>query len=192
MTELTAFLTLLFAMLSLMAAGIAVLLVVSMLTGDRAGLVARFRPVAIQLAAAVATTATLGSLYLSEIALYEPCRLCWIQRAFMYPAAGFLIASVATRQRRWAGIAGILALCGLPVSIFHRLEQANVVEGGVCTTAASCATKWVNEFGFITIPTMAGFGFAAIAALVGAAYWYDRRANLEEPGALSPLTTTSD
>lgn len=178
MTELTAFLTLLFAMLSLVAIALAVALVISMLTGDAFGLIARVRPVAVELAAAVAVTAMTGSLYLSEIAHYRPCRLCWIQRGFMYPAALLLIAALVTKQRRWAGVAGVLALIGLPVSIFHRLEQASVVEGGVCTTATPCSSKWVNEFGFITIPTMAGFGFAAIAALVGALYWSARQDRL--------------
>src|SRR3989338_9201466 len=33
----------------------------------------------------VALAATLGSLFYSEIAGYEPCKLCWFQRIFMYP-----------------------------------------------------------------------------------------------------------
>lgn len=33
----------------------------------------------------VACVATLGSLYLSEILGYEPCKLCWFQRILMYP-----------------------------------------------------------------------------------------------------------
>src|SRR3954449_3294771 len=36
---------------------------------------------------AIALTATLGSLYFSEIAHFEPCRLCWFQRICMYPLA---------------------------------------------------------------------------------------------------------
>jgi hypothetical protein len=38
---------------------------------------AAVRPVALPLAAAVAVVATLGSLYLSEVADFPPCRLCW-------------------------------------------------------------------------------------------------------------------
>lgn len=33
----------------------------------------------------VSVVATLGSLYFSEIRHYEPCKMCWIQRIFMYP-----------------------------------------------------------------------------------------------------------
>src|SRR3990167_11056557 len=37
------------------------------------------------LAFLVALIATLGSLTYSEILGYDPCKLCWIQRIFMYP-----------------------------------------------------------------------------------------------------------
>ena len=40
------------------------------------------------LAFLVAATATLGSLYFSEVAHFVPCRLCWFQRIAMYPAVG--------------------------------------------------------------------------------------------------------
>src|SRR5688572_3194157 len=38
----------------------------------------------------VALFATLGSLFLSEIAGWTPCLLCWYQRIFMYPQAVIL------------------------------------------------------------------------------------------------------
>ena len=39
---------------------------------------------------AVASTAMLGSLYLSEIADFIPCTLCWYQRIAMYPLVPLL------------------------------------------------------------------------------------------------------
>ena len=39
----------------------------------------------------VATVATVGSLYYSEIANFVPCRLCWYQRIGMYPLAVILL-----------------------------------------------------------------------------------------------------
>src|SRR5690625_1829649 len=33
----------------------------------------------------VALISLLGSLFYSEVMGYEPCKLCWIQRIFMYP-----------------------------------------------------------------------------------------------------------
>ena len=38
----------------------------------------------------LALAATLGSLFYSEIAGFEPCKLCWLQRIFMYPQAVLL------------------------------------------------------------------------------------------------------
>lgn len=43
------------------------------------------RRYALHLAWLVAIIATGGSLYMSEILLWEPCKLCWVQRIFMYP-----------------------------------------------------------------------------------------------------------
>ena len=42
-------------------------------------------PAALTVAAAVAVVATAGSLYLSEVAHFVPCKLCWYQRIAMYP-----------------------------------------------------------------------------------------------------------
>ncbi len=154
-----------------MLAGLAFLLVVaipvSALTGDRFGINAALRPVACELAAAVAVTATVGSLYLSEVVGYEPCRLCWVQRGFMYPAAALLVVALVARSPRLAGGAGLLALIGLPISLFHRYDQATDSVGGFCDQANPCSLRWVEHFGFVTIPTMAAVGFAAIVALIG-------------------------
>jgi len=152
-------------MLAIVAAATAVAVAVSALSGDPAGVVALLRPVAVELAAAVAVTATLGSLYLSEVEGYEPCRLCWVQRGFMYPAALLLVVAVVTKWAFAVRIAGLLAVIGLGVAIFHRYEQAAGDVGGFCEAENPCTLRWVEQFGFITIPTMAAAGFAAIVAL---------------------------
>lgn len=134
--------------------------------GGRLGLVEQLRPFAVEAAAAVAVTCTLGSLYLSEVAGFDPCRLCWVQRAFMYPAAALLIGAVATRRRGLAYAGAALAAVGLPVSVFHRIEQSAGEIGSFCDAANSCAERWVNHFGFVTIPTMAAVGFGGILVFV--------------------------
>ncbi|MGH1491732.1 MAG: disulfide bond formation protein B [Acidimicrobiales bacterium] len=158
--------TLFLAMLAALAAALTLVIAVSALTGDRFGVIAAVRPVALELATAVAVTATAGSLYLSEGAGYEPCRLCWVQRGFMYPAAILLVLAVL-RRWRWAMLAaGALAAIGLPVAIFHRVEQAAGGIGSLCELDNPCSSRWVEHFGFVTIPTMAAVGFATIMALV--------------------------
>jgi disulfide bond formation protein DsbB len=161
---------------ALLAAALA-LLVVALLASLPAGrwgrpLLAMIVPASLELAAAVAAACTLGSLYLSEVAGFVPCRLCWVQRGFMYPASLILIGALVTRRsrgrlsRRLVWLAGALALLGLPVSIFHRIEQQVGDLGGVCDLSNPCSLRWVNHFGFITIPTMAGAGFAGILTLI--------------------------
>ncbi len=54
---------------------------------------------ALWLAFAVALTATVGSLYFSEVAGLEPCTLCWYQRIAMYPLA--VILGVAAWRGDW-------------------------------------------------------------------------------------------
>ena len=114
--------TFFFALLAVVAAGIAVSVLVSALIGDRFRVIANLRPVAVELAAAVATTAMVGSLLLSEAIGYVPCLNCWIQRAFMYPSSLLLIASLVTKRTAPARLAGGLSVLGLCVSIFHRYE----------------------------------------------------------------------
>jgi len=42
----------------------------------------------------VAATATLGSLYLSEVLLWVPCELCWFQRILMYPLSLIFLVGI--------------------------------------------------------------------------------------------------
>jgi hypothetical protein len=74
------------ALLALIALGGAVTLMAALIrTPDATDWAPR--PYVNPLAASVAIVATLGSLFMSEIAGFIPCRLCWVQRGFMYPLA---------------------------------------------------------------------------------------------------------
>lgn len=158
--------TLFFAMLSILAIAIVVLVLASALTGDRFGIIGALRSVAVELAAAVAVTSMAGSLIMSEVLGFAPCLNCWIQRAFMYPAALLLTAAVFTKRMVLVKAAAILALLGLPVAVFHRYEQAIGTEiGGLCDAAVPCSAKYFEHFGFVTIPTMASIGFVTVIAL---------------------------
>ena len=67
----------------------------------------------------VALTATLGSLYYSEIVHFIPCEFCWFQRIAMYPLAGLLLTAVVTRGRLDPRYVLLLALGGLGLSVYH-------------------------------------------------------------------------
>ncbi len=120
-------------------------------------------------AAMIATTCSLGSLYLSEIANYEPCRFCWFQRTMMYPLAVVLIVGWIRRDlgAKWAGI--VLATIGGAISIYHvLLERGFVEESEACLkTGPSCALRYIDKLGgWVTVPSMALVGFASVIVLL--------------------------
>jgi len=116
----------------------------------------------------VALVATLGSLTYSEYFLFEPCRLCWFQRIAMYPLVLILGVGAWKRDRNVGWYALPLAGIGLLISIYHYVIQTFPdLEGAECVLGVSCNAKYVNEFGFVSIPLMAGCGFLLIIALVG-------------------------
>jgi disulfide bond formation protein DsbB len=142
---------------------------------DAMGLRASVKSISLEAATMVAVACTAGSLYLSEVAGFLPCRLCWVQRFFMYPAGALLVLALLTKQRVLATIAAVLAALGLPVALFHRYEQAAGEVGGVCDPTNPCSGRWINHFGFVTIPTMAAVGFLAILVFVVMAHLGDEK-----------------
>ena len=119
------------------------------------------------LAWVVALVATLGSLYFSEVADFIPCRLCWFQRIAMYPLALILFLAVIARDRRGAYYAVALPVVGAVISLWHLYIEANPeAESPACRIGAPCSTRWIDEFGYVTIPMLALTAFAAIATLL--------------------------
>lgn len=119
-------------------------------------------------AAVVALVCMLGSLYLSEVADFPPCRLCWVQRYFMYPLTVLCAAQSVRSLRRWLRPLSIaMAVIGGGVSIWHMIvERHPSLEGATCDPTNPCSIIWVERFGYLTIPTMALSGFALIVALL--------------------------
>ena len=122
----------------------------------------------IWLAWIVALAATLGSLFFSEIADFIPCRLCWFQRIAMYPLAVILLIGALRRDVRGIALYALpFPIVGGLVAAYHiYIENHPEAETAACTVGAPCATKWINEFGYVTIPTLAITAFAAILALL--------------------------
>lgn len=128
--------------------------------------VPRFRPLAQRLglvaAAAVAVAATGGSLYFSEIAGFNPCEMCWVQRIFMYPMALILPVAAIRRDRAVIPYAVVLATVGLGFSIYHVQLQLRPDQSTSCDLLNPCSAKWVEALGFASIPMMAGLSFVLI------------------------------
>lgn len=124
------------------------------------------RDLALPLAVAIALVASAGSLYFSEVAGYVPCAMCWYQRIAMYPLVVVVgVAALRSDRRVWQTAIPV-ATVGALISIWHIAVERNPRLGGeVCDPAAPCAVRWVEEFGFLTLPTMALIGFVAIIVL---------------------------
>ena len=109
----------------------------------------------------VAAIATGGSLFFSQIAGYPPCEMCWFQRICMYPLSLLLLLIAWRGDYRAARYLLPFPVVGAGVSIYHLLIENHVVaEPTACQVGgAGCAAKWINEFGYMTIPTLALTGF---------------------------------
>ena len=137
-------------------------------TGRTLGVVTAMQRRAGELVALVSVGATLGSLYLSEIGHLIPCRYCWFQRVAMYPVALVSVIAVAKSDRnvRWYLLPG--AAIGLAFSVWHYLLQVvpSLEDATACNLLNPCTVRYAWEFGFVSIPYMAGSVSLFILALL--------------------------
>jgi disulfide bond formation protein DsbB len=118
----------------------------------------------------VSAVATGGSLFFSEIAGFVPCELCWFQRICMYPLSIITLLAAIAGDYRVARYLLPLPAVGACVSVYHLLVENGVVgQSSSCLVSApgGCATKWINEFGYMTIPTLALTAFVLLIQLLG-------------------------
>jgi disulfide bond formation protein DsbB len=122
---------------------------------------------AVWLAWLVALAATVGSLYFSEVANFNPCRLCWFQRIAMYPLAVILLVGALRKDPgvRWYAVP--LAAIGAAVSAWHSLiEWRPALDSGACEfQGPACTFVWFREFG-LSLANMALIGFLTILILL--------------------------
>jgi disulfide bond formation protein DsbB len=130
---------------------------------------------AITLAWIVALVSTLGSLYLSEAANFEPCDLCWYQRIAMYPLAVILGIGAAVRDRSVRLYAYPLAGAGAVIAGYHYLlHHFPSLETAACGSRISCTAPYVWRWGFVSLPLMALAGFLLILVLLWSTSAADR------------------
>ena len=109
-----------------------------------------------------------GSLFFSEIMMFEPCELCWFQRICMYPLAILLGIAAYRNDRGIIPYARVLAGIGMCISLWHYLKQKVPALHDVlpCTGGVPCSGAYINWLGFITIPFLALIGFTLIMILL--------------------------
>ena len=115
----------------------------------------------------VASIATGGSLFFSQIAHFPPCEFCWFQRVLMYPLSILTLLVAVRADNRVARYLLPLPIVGAATAVYHLLIENHVIsEPAACLASApgGCGVKWINEFGYITIPTLA---LTAFLLLIG-------------------------
>jgi len=126
--------------------------------------------------------AIVGSLFFSNVAGFAACILCWIQRGLMYPQIILFGWYLYKPKRGLLDTALVMTILGLFVSGYHIALENGASEFIPCTAAldVSCTVKYVNIFGFITIPVMSFTVFAALLAILIVVlhrkHWLSRRA----------------
>lgn len=116
----------------------------------------------------LATVATLGSLFFSEIMGLKPCVLCWYQRIFMYPLVVIFLFGMFPLDKNIVRYTLPLAIIGLSFAVYHYLVYSGYIPESLqpCDKEASCAEIDLELFGFITIPMMSIITYSAIIALL--------------------------
>jgi disulfide bond formation protein DsbB len=122
----------------------------------------------IRLAFLVALAATLGSLYFSELAGFPPCKLCWLQRIAIYPLMAVFAVGLIRRDSLVHLYAWPFIIFGLLVAAYHNLLYYKIIADTLasCELGISCTTKYIEWFGFITIPMLSLLTLATFAVLM--------------------------
>src|SRR5438046_1262732 len=90
---------------------------------------------ALRISFLVALVATLGSLFYSEIAHFEPCKLCWYQRILMYPQSLLLAIAYGKKDKNIGIYSIVLSSLGIVIALYHYLLQIGTIgEILPCTT----------------------------------------------------------
>jgi len=115
----------------------------------------------------VAGTATLGSLFFSEVMQLPPCTLCWYQRVFMYPLVVIFGVSYVIQDRRSLFYSAPLIVVGWGTATYHLLLYYQIIPESFapCVQGVSCTSRQIEWWGFVTIPLLSFLAFTALLFL---------------------------
>jgi len=122
---------------------------------------------ALPLALIVGIVGIVTTLYYSEVAGFEPCKLCWFQRIFLYPQAFIVIVALFRKTRDIGYYLITLSALGVIVALYHYNLQwggAPLIPCSADLTLA-CSKRYFVEFGYITESMMALTAFLSLIAL---------------------------
>lgn len=109
--------------------------------------------------------ATLGSLFFSEVMSFIPCTLCWYQRICMYPLSILLFIGLFFKDNSVFKYSIAFVVLGMAFALYHNLIHYDIIPEAAspCVMGVPCSTKYIEWFGFITIPMLSLIAFTLIA-----------------------------
>ncbi len=116
----------------------------------------------------IALSATLGSLFYSEIMDYGPCVLCWYQRIFMYSQVALFAIAIYKRKNDIHIYSIPLSFIGALIALYQYILQLGILENNSCEIvgySASCSETFFLSYGYITIPVMSLTAFILLIIL---------------------------
>lgn len=104
------------------------------------------------------------SLYLSDVLHFAPCNLCWYARILMYPLVAIIGVGIIRREHQWVAYAAPLVAAGWLLELYHSLLQWGIIPEALtrCIASVPCTTKYIDYFGFVTIPFLGLLAFTAL------------------------------
>lgn len=114
------------------------------------------------------TSATLGSLFFSEVMDLPPCTLCWYQRIFMFPLPILLFLGLFPFDGKVIRYTLPLAIGGWAIAVYHMLVHSGIIPESVspCSQGVSCSTKYLDLLGFISIPLLSLLAFSTTITIL--------------------------
>ncbi|MDA3915821.1 MAG: disulfide bond formation protein B [Deltaproteobacteria bacterium] len=116
----------------------------------------------------IVTISTLGSLFFSHVMEFAPCVLCWYQRICLFPLVIILATGLFPFDKRVVKFAFLLAIAGWLTAFYHNLLYSGIIpqEMQPCSKGVSCTEKYIDLFGFLTIPMLSLLSFTTIITLL--------------------------
>ena len=112
----------------------------------------------------LASIATTGSLFFSEVMGFIPCSLCWYQRIFMYSLSFIFLVAVISPDKNIIKYGLTLAIPGWAFALYHNLLHYKIIpeSASPCQQGVPCSQVWIKWWGFLTIPMLSFIAFSLI------------------------------
>jgi len=116
----------------------------------------------------LATASGLGSIFFSHVMDFAPCVLCWYQRICLFPLVIIMATGLFPFDKRVVAYSLPLAIIGWSIAFYHNLLYSEIIPKGLqpCSKGVSCTEKYIDLFGFLTIPMLSLISFSIIITLL--------------------------